>query len=806
MNWRHRTERKFEGFSDLLFTHSKKTILAVLLLMVGFGSQLPTLTMDTSTEGFLHKTDSMRVAYDEFRDQFGRDEKLLIAIKTENVFDLKFLQKLEKLHQQLEAELPYITDVNSLINARNTYGDDESLIVEDLFEDLPNSQQQIEPQKQRALNNPLLQNLLFSEDQTFTAIIIDTQTYSSFDVNGDLVVKQEEDEFADEPVIGAATDKIYLSDAENTVIVNKAQQIVKEFAAEDFKVYLTGSAVIAGTLKQSMMEDTKNFIIKMIVMIVIVLGLLFKRLSGVLLPLTSVAFTITVTLSLMAITGTPFTIVTQIMPSFLLAVITGGAIHLLAIFYKDLSKTQDRKKSLRYAMGHSGLAIVMTSLTTAAGLWSFSFSELSPVADLGVFASSGVLIGLLFNLVLLPALIASMSIKPHTAKEDAQEHTQMDKMLLGISRISTGYPKAIIAISTLMILVAIAFASHLRFSHYPLIWFPEEHASRVATEVVDDKLKGSITMEIVIDTGRENGLYEPAVLNKIEQATDYLNSVQTQDFYVGKTLSLVDVLKETNRALNENKPEFYVVPQDKNLVAQELFLFENSGSDDLEDFVDSSFSKARITVKLPYVESLGYNKFLIEWKAYFNQQFDGVADVRFTGISVLLSTIMEKAIHSSAVSYVIAFGLISIMMIALIGNVKIGLISMIPNMLPILFLSTIMVIFDMPLDMFTMLIGAIALGLAVDDTVHFMHNFRRYELEYNDVDKAVRLTLMGTGRAIVVTSIVLSVGFLVLLFASMSSMFNFGVLTASAIFIALLADFFLVPAIMKLLIHNKGDL
>ena len=806
MNWRHRTERKFERFSDLLFTHSKKTIFAVLLLVTGFGSQLSTLTMDTSTEGFLHKTDSMRVAYDEFRDQFGRDEKLLVAIKTENVFDLDFLKKLEKLHKKLEAELPYITDVNSLINARNTYGDEESLIVEDLFEVLPSSQQQIEPQKQRALNNPLLQNLLFSEDQKFAALVIDTQTYSSFDADGKLLVEQEEDEFADELVISAPTDQIYLSDAENTVIVNKAQQIIKEFAADDFEIYLTGSAVIAGTLKQSMMEDTKSFITKMIVMIVIVLGLLFKRVSGVLLPLVSVAFTITVTLSLMAITGVPFTIVTQIMPSFLLAVITGGAIHLLAIFYKDLSKTQDRKTSLRYAMGHSGLAIVMTSLTTAAGLWSFSFSELSPVADLGVFASSGVLIGLLFNLVLLPALIASMKIKPHTAKEDAQEHTQMDKMLLSISRISTGYPKAIIAVSTLMIVVAIAFASQLRFSHYPLIWFPEEHASRVATEVVDDKLKGSITMEIVIDTGRENGLYEPAVLNKIEQATDYLNSVQTQDFYVGKTLSLVDVLKETNRALNENKSEYYVVPQDKNLVAQELFLFENSGSDDLEDFVDASFSKARITVKLPYVESLGYNKFLTEWQTYFNQQFDGVADVRFTGISVLLSTIMEKAIHSSAVSYVIAFGLISIMMIALIGNVKIGLISMIPNMLPILFLSTIMVIFDMPLDMFTMLIGAIALGLAVDDTVHFMHNFRRYELEYNDVDKAVRLTLMGTGRAIVVTSIVLSVGFLVLLFASMSSMFNFGVLTASAIFIALLADFFLVPAIMKLLIHNKGDL
>jgi predicted RND superfamily exporter protein len=357
-----------------------------------------------------------------------------------------------------------------------------------------------------------------------------------------------------------------------------------------------------------------------------------------------------------------------------------------------------------------------------------------------------------------------------------------------------------------MILVAIFFASQLRFEHYPLQWFPKDHVSRVATEVVDNNLKGSVTLEIIVDTHKENGLYDPAMLNKIEKATDYLNSIQTDTYYVGKTLSLVDVLKETNRALNENQSSFYNIPQDKDLIAQELFLFENSGSDDLQDFVDSSFSKSRITVKVPYIDALEYNQFITQVQAELDREFDGVATVSLTGITTLLSVIMEKSISSSALSYVIAFGLISIMMIVLVGNVKIGLISMIPNMLPILFLSTIMVIFDMPLDMFTMLIGAIALGLAVDDTVHFMHNFRRYELEYNDVDKAVRLTLMGTGRAIVVTSIVLSVGFLVLLFASMSSMFNFGVLTASAIFIALLADFFLVPAIMKLMIHNKGDL
>jgi predicted RND superfamily exporter protein len=158
---------------------------------------------------------------------------------------------------------------------------------------------------------------------------------------------------------------------------------------------------------------------------------------------------------------------------------------------------------------------------------------------------------------------------------------------------------------------------------------------------------------------------------------------------------------------------------------------------------------------------------------------------------------MEASISSSAISYIIALVLITIMMIILIGDIKIGFISMIPNIAPILVMTTIMVIYDMPLDMFTMLIGAIAIGLAVDDTVHFMHNFTKYKAEYNSVDKAVEMTLLTTGRAMIVTTIVLSFGFFVFMGASMSNIFNFGLLTGIAIIVAVLADFFLVPAIMK---------
>ena len=817
MAWKRKVEHKFEHISDFIFDNRIKVILFVLAIVIALASQMKNLTVDTTTEGFLHKTDPLRIQYDKFRDQFGRDEKVLIAIQSENIFTIKFLEKLNKLHKELENNVPYIEDVNSLINARNTRGTTDSLIVDDLFEDLPKDEKALAFKKQLAQSNPLFKDLLIDEAGTITTIVIDTLTYTSLGKDGKPLPKNEdefgeegqEDEFSDAPEQTTQTnEKEYLSDWENVQVVNATNEIVQKYQEDDFNILVSGTAVINAEIKASMTSDMQKFIKLVLLVIAIFLALLFRRISGVVLPLIMVALTIVSALSLMALFGAPITVVTQILPSFLLAVTIGASIHLLSIFYKEFNLNKDKKAALRYAMGHSGLAIVMTSLTTAAGLWSFSFSELAPVADLGKFASAGVVVGLLYTLILLPAVLSLIKIKPKDIimDGDIEKHTLMDRILLKIAHISVTHPKKIIAITTVIILVSLSLASQLRFSHKPIVWFDENHPVRLATNIVDDKLKGSVTLEIIIDTQKENGLYEPEILNKIDSFSKYIVTIKSDKYFVGKTLSIVDIIKETNKALNENKKEFYTIPQDKNLIAQELLLFENSGSDDLEDFVDSRFSKARITVKLPYLDAMDYTVMLAEINKKIDEEFKGVAQVTVTGVSNLLARIMEAAITSSAISYVLALTLITIMMLILIGNIKIGLISMIPNISPILMMTTIMVIFDMPLDMFTMLIGAIAIGLAVDDTVHFMHNFRRYELIHNDIDKAVRLTLLTTGRAMIVTTIVLSFGFFVFMGASMSNIFNFGLLTGIAIIIAVLADFFLVPAIMKVIIHNRNDI
>jgi predicted RND superfamily exporter protein len=504
----------------------------------------------------------------------------------------------------------------------------------------------------------------------------------------------------------------------------------------------------------------------------------------------------------MALTGVPVTTVTMVLPSFILAVGVGASVHVLALFYRYLDKTGKKKDSIVYAMGHSGLAIVMTSLTTAAGLASFSTAEVASVANLGVFASAGVMLALFYTIILIPALLAIIPIK---VKIQPQDHRSLfDRFLDWVTDFSTGHPKAIATASAVLILISLIAATRLNFSHDVLKWQPDKSPVRVATEKINDELKGSVTLEVILDTGRENGLYDPVILKKLDRLAEEIERIEMGDLFVGIASSVADILKEIHQALNENRPEFYSIPDNPKLIPQEFLLFENSGSDDLEDVIDSRFQIARFTIKVPWLDALKYAPFLKDIEARFRDAFGQDADITITGLMTLFCRALTAAVHSMGKSYAIAAGVITIMMILLIGSLRIGLISMLPNLAPIIVIMGVMGLFGLPLDMFTMLIGSIAIGMVVDDTVHFMHNFRRYFNETGDVTEAVRQTLHTAGRAMLVTTVVLSIGFFVLMFASMNNVFYFGMLTGITILLALLADFLLAPALMAIFIKPHG--
>jgi predicted RND superfamily exporter protein len=478
----------------------------------------------------------------------------------------------------------------------------------------------------------------------------------------------------------------------------------------------------------------------------------------------------------MALAGVPITSMTQILPSLLLAVGVGASVH---------------------------LAIVMTSVTTAASLSSFSISDIQPVANLGVFASLGVMLALVLTLVFLPVMLAILPIK---AKKDATAtHGMLDDLTIAIADISIKYRRSIAISALLLIVGSVVMASQMQFSHNPLHWFKKDNTVRINTEIIDHELKGSISIEVVLDTHKENGVYDPVFLNALDSASKEIYTFRGENYFIGKIVNVADVLKEIHMALHENDKAFYVIPQDPDLIAQEFLLFENSGSDDLEEIVDSQFSKTRLSIKAPWVDSIEYVELIKQLDTLLAQKFGDEVTISVTGTLPILATTITKSIESSIESYAIAFIVIGLLMVLLIGNIKLGLLSMLPNLTPIMFGVAFMVVFDLPLDMFTILIGAIAIGMVVDDTIHYMHNFKRYYLIHNSVDEAIRLTLQSTGRAIFITSIVLSSGFFVFMFASMTNLFNFGLITGVTVLMAMVTNLLLTGALMKIFVKEGAE-
>ena len=804
-----RTERFFAGMTAFVIRFRVPVLLAILICTALAISQMRSLEIDTSNEGFLHEDDPILATYNAFRDQFGRDDMTAIAIRSDHIFTVAFLQKLQQLHEELETGVPHLQDITSLINARNTHGEGDVLRVDDLLADFPETEEDLVRLKDLVMNSPLYRNQLIAENGIMTSIIIESAVYA--DSGDDDLLTGFDEDLAES---GSAEEPEYLSDEEATKMVQTIKEIARRYNSDDFQVYVAGTPVVTQTVKMFMMKDMRRFMLLALLTIGICLLIMFRRVGGVILPLLVVGLTVIATLALMAATGAKFKTPTMILPSFLLAVGVGDSVHILALVFLNLRHGMTKNEAIVGAFSHAGLAIVMTTLTTAGGLVSFSMAKVAPIADLGIFSSAGVVIALLCTLIFLPAALSIWPLKAPSLKSasDNPPGSRMDDLLGWVADFSVKRFKLVLVISLIIVAVGLVGLTRVYFSHNVLTWLPEDSDVRQATEVIDDKLRGSVVLEIILDTGRENGLYDREVLLAIERITkQVIGDYEHSALFVGKVNSLTTIIKEIHQALHENRKDFYRIPENARLIPQELLLFENSGSDDLEDVIDSQFRQVRVSLKVPWRDALLYVPFIEDVEQRFRDEFadkklsGGEAmTVTVTGIMSIFGRIVHATIYSAAQSYGIALVIVTVLMMLLIGEVRLGLVSMIPNLGPIMIVLGAIGWCAIPLNMFTMLVGSIAIGLSVDDTIHFISNFKKYYEETGDVRTAVHKALTTVGRALLTTSVVLSIGFFIFMFASMNNIFEFGLFTGITIVLALLSNFFMAPALLRLVIGESG--
>lgn len=776
-----------------------KWILIIIVLMLGLlWSHLPDIRLDTSLENFIDQNDPTRVAYDHFKAQFGREDLVLVAMAFQKSITLDDLATIRSFHHALETTIPFTEDVLSIVNARVVRGADDTLLVEDLSKTWPKQHSDIPSFMNRITRHPLYRNQLISEDGKLVVFLI---TLSSFSAEEDLADISLGFDEGDEGYSVPMT----LSDKDQRQAIHAIQDLLEKTETHDLKIYLTGSPPMVTTVSDFMMADMPKVTGMAFLLIMGVLFLVFKRLSGVFLPLFIVALSILSTIATMAWVGVAFKVPTQILPSFLLAIGIADSIHIISMFFQYYKKSGDRSSAVAEALRHSGLAVLLTSITTAAGMLSFSLSDLIPISELGIFACIGVLFALFFSVVLLPILLHFLPIKQPSLTQESWVKHAINQGLQKLAHSAQHYPKIIIGIAGLIGCWAILGMMQLHFAHDPLSWLPKDSHLSESTRVVDQTLNGSISAEIILKTPHSNGFLDPENMTLLSTLKTETKDLKDPNVDIGKVTSIEDLMREINQALHNNNPIYYQIPESKSLIAQELLLFENSGSDDLNALIDNQYQTARMTLRVPWVDAVVLGDFVDRLSGQVEQTVDDKVTFSMTGLIPVLVKTLRITMTSLTQSYLIAGLVITLLMVLLLGRLGLGLLSMIPNMFPILCCLGFMGWFGFPLDMVTILIGSIALGLVVDDTVHFLHNFRRYHSQSGQTSWAINESLRTVGVAIFVTTLALCAGFSVFMTSSFTNIFNFGLLLSLTMLMAILSDLLVLPAILVIISRLKKE-
>ena len=795
--------RVFIRTANILLRRPKSVLFVVFLVMLVLMSALPRITVDTSAEGFLYEDAEPILRYDVFRDEFGRDEFFVVAITGVDVFDLDFLAKLSDLHQTLEQRLSKLESVESLVNVRSIYGDGDELVAEDLLETLPVNDDELAVLKQRIRSTPAYYDRLINRDETAVTLIVK------------LVSRIQVGTVDGKAVFENLTEAdLYASCDELTEII---EEVKGDFVGAN--VQMGGTQAVGSYMNTVLQKDFVQFTVVALLMVMMFLWALFRRLSAVFIAISVMVISIISCFSLMVWLGFPMQITSSILPSFLLAVCVGDSVHLLSIFYHYFDKGDSKEKAILHAVEHAGIAVLFTSLTTAAGLLTFAVSDIRPVAGLGLFAAMGSLIAFISTLVLVPVLLQLSKVKRKGTEQGTgdthhYDSTKMDegslvyKFTKACIRLSTSYPKSVVGVAVALMIATMTIVPNIRFAQDSLAWLADDVPIKVAIKTIDKEITGSLPFEIVIDTGEPQGALNPDFLQALDRWVEDIKTEELNGIKVVTAGGLTTLIKETHKAMNGNDAAFYTVPDQQDLIAQELLLVEMDQADDLFQFTDKRFQKTRVTIIMPWVDAVRLSAMEDELVQHYNRSMGDLAQqypIEITGLIPVFSTMFTAMVNSAAQSYLLAFAVICLMMMVLLRSFVDGFISMLPNLLPIMLVLSYMTIVDIPLDVFNVLIGSIALGLCVDDTVHFMHGFKVAYARSNDTLQAIEDTLLSTGKAMLITTVVLCCGFLTYTLSELKNMQLFGQLTAVCIFMALFADFLIAPALMVLRYGKKDS-
>lgn len=743
--------------------------------------------IDNSYEAYFDPDDTAFAAYEQYRFDFGSDEISYILYEAPDaehgVFDLDVMRTVAGLTQALIDEVPFVYDVRSLTNAELVRGTDDGIEIEKLEDDFPETQAELLEARARFLDKPMLVGGLLSRDARHGAIVIEMDR-SSTDPPESIRV---------DPELGDALENLYPQATESRIEAILARP---EYAGLRF--WHSGDVPLNAYYNRVINEESARLQAITTACIALILAVFFRSLIGVVGPVVVVTMSSLAVVAFIAALGWKLDLSFSSVPTLITAIGVAHAVHILSEFQHRFASLCDRRAALVETMRLVGTPSLLTSLTTAAGFASMSFVPIKSIAHMGAYSAFGVLAAFVLSFTLLTSFLSfgrAAPRAPGTARRRGAGLTTagMQSLLRASSGVAIRHRKAILAVSAAVFAFSVAGMTQIRVDSNWLDDFRDETPLKQITRRVDEVMGGTSNFIYLFETDEEGGMKDPAALREMERVR---RIAERHGGVLRKTYSLVDVLKDLNRAFHGDDPDWYAIPESRELVAQYLLLYEMSGGEETEKQISPDHRRAGLELRLALGPTSSIAALTREVDAALAAEPLEATRVTPTGIGALWLKLMDYIVSSQVEAFLIAFGVIAAMMVGVFRSWKIGLISMLPNLAPVFLTLGMIGWLGLALDYSKIAIAGVSMGIAVDDTIHLVSRFRHEFERRGRYVESLQASMSDVGRALVITSVALVAGFLVSTRSELYSNEVQGLLMAGTIVTALIADFLMMPALI----------
>jgi len=741
--------------------HRLVAFLLLLLVTSVAAMGLSRIIVDTGFDSMISHTDPKIPVYDRVAEEFGSDNRTIVYIRDTKLWTPSKLAALESLHYALE-EIDFVERVDDLFTLRSIRGSEGKVESRILLAEAPPDEKSAEQARAAALYNPLIVGNYLSRDGTVTAMVVTLRN-------------DYEDKRTDHKI--------------NETL----EHVIRPSRSVFQEVFQVGGPRINSELKATLFDDLARLGPLSAAVLVAAILLFLRSGFAAIVPLVTSGIAIVWTFGMMGWTGIPLNILSAMLPTLVVVIGSTEDTHMIASYFSGVSRMVEdhRSAATHFMMKHMGVPLILTVLTTAMGFASNMFSGMGIIRDFAVAATFAILANGVITIVLVPILLSLMGPVSRRLMEKKNRKPGIAGIFVGVFDFTNRrFPRVMLGLTALLCGFFIYHLSGLYVTNDPLSYFRQDRPLIQDIRKIHTDLSGMKLFFISLESELDKAFLEPSNLEKLTAIQEFVEKQAIFD----RSISLADHLSLINREFNDGDPEAYQVPDRRELVAQYLLFFHRR---DIESYVSHDYKRANIVVRHNVGDSNTLNQHVRELEEVVAHIAGNRIKAHVVGENLMVNAAADDLMVAQVKSLIILLCVIFFIMSAMFTSFTGGIISLIPNLIPIILMFGLMGLLKIPLNPGTAMVAVIAIGIAIDGTIHLLARYNDLCRRTSDYRWAVRKTVQEESTPMVATSLALALGFGILLKSNFTIIAQFGALSAATMLFALFANLLVTPIIMS---------